>query len=42
MKHSKLFLSIIVTALLLSGCDKKLIEELRSTISPDQFYKTDA
>jgi starch-binding outer membrane protein, SusD/RagB family len=42
MKHSKPFLSIIVTVLLLSGCDKKLIEEPRSTISPDQFYKTDA
>jgi hypothetical protein len=42
MKHSKQFLSIIISAIVLSACDKKLIEEPKSAISPDQFFKTDA
>lgn len=42
MKQNKPFLSIIIAAILLSGCDKNLTEEPKSSISPDQFFKTDA
>lgn len=42
MKHCKQFLSIIIAGIILSGCNKKLVEEPRSFIAPDQFFQTDA
>lgn len=42
MKHNKSFYTIIIAAIVLSGCGKDLNEAPKSSISPDQFFKTDA